>query len=134
MEEIDKYIENLKRENEIKDYLEKDIYPERLKFDYTFKYNPLPLDEIKIKDTSNKENINLRPSLENCLQKIDQVQKTLNKLNNENNECPVCLNEIKEGFIQPSCGHKICISCGINNALRNRTTGLSCCICRRSLI
>ena len=65
MEEIDKYIENLKRENEIKDYLEKDIYPERLKFDYTFKYNPLPLDEIKIKDTSNKENINLRRSLEN---------------------------------------------------------------------
>lgn len=134
MEEIDKYIEHLKRENEIKDYLEKNIYPERLKFNHLVKYNPLPLDEIKIKDISNKENINLRPSLENCLQKIDHVEKVLNKLNNENDECPVCLNEIKAGFIQPSCGHKICISCGLNNALMNRSTGLSCCLCRRSFL
>ena len=31
MEDIDNYIKKLKEEQEIKDYVEKDIYPERLR-------------------------------------------------------------------------------------------------------
>ena len=31
MEDIDRFIEKLKEEQEMKDYVEKDIYPERLK-------------------------------------------------------------------------------------------------------
>lgn len=37
MEDIDRFIEKLKEEQEMKDYVEKDIYPERFFSDISFR-------------------------------------------------------------------------------------------------
>ena len=47
MEDIDRFIEKLKEEQEIKDYVEKDIYPERLRTSKIKRYNPLPLKPLE---------------------------------------------------------------------------------------
>jgi len=133
MEDIDRFIEKLKEEQEIKDYLEKDIYPERLKSSKIKKYNPLPLKPLEY-DVIEKENIENNISLiDNCFTRLCNVEKQLKDLE-RCNECPICLKPLKNSFIQPGCGHKICISCGFENILKNKQTGNLCCLCRKSLI
>jgi len=133
MEDIDRFIEKLKEEQEIKDYVEKDIYPERLKSSKIKKYNPLPLKPLEY-DVIEKENIENNISLiDNCFTRLCNVEKQLKDLE-RCNECPICLKPLKNSFIQPGCGHKICISCGFENILKNKQTGNLCCLCRKSLI
>ena len=133
MEDIDRFIEKLKEEQEIKDYVEKDIYPERLKSSKIKKYNPLPLKPFEY-NIIEKENIENNTSLiDNCFTRLCNVEKQLKELE-RCNECPICLKPLKNSFIQPGCGHKICISCGFENILKNKQTGNLCCLCRKSLI
>jgi hypothetical protein len=133
MEDIDRFIQNLKEEQEIKDYVEKDIYPERLRTSKIKKYNPLPLKPLEY-DIIEKENIENNTSLiDNCFTRLCNVEKQLKDLE-RCNVCPICLKLLKNNFIQPSCGHKICISCGFENILKNKQTGNLCCLCRKSLI
>lgn len=133
MEDIDNYIKRLKEEQEIKDYVEKDIYPERLKSSKIKKYNPLPLKPLEY-NIIEKENIENNTSLiDNCFTRLCNVEKQLKELE-RCNECPICLKPLKNSFIQPGCGHKICISCGFENILKNKQTGNLCCLCRKSLI
>jgi hypothetical protein len=132
MENIDNYIKKLKEEQEIKDYVEKDIYPERLKSSKIKKYNPLPLKPLEY-GIIEKENIGNNTLLNDCFTRLCNVEKQLKDLE-QCNECPICFKPLKNSFIQPSCGHKICISCGFESILKNKQTGDLCCLCRKSLI
>ena len=67
MEDIDNYIKKLKEEQQIKDYVEKDIYPERLRTSKIKKYNPLPLKPLEY-DIIEKENIENNNVINICLQ------------------------------------------------------------------
>jgi hypothetical protein len=132
MENIDNYIKKLKEEQEIKDYVEKDIYPERLRTSKIKKYNPLPLKPLEY-NIIEKENIENKNVIDICFTRLCNVEKQLKELE-RCNECPICFKPLKNSFIQPSCGHKICISCGFENILKNKQTGDLCCLCRKSLI
>ena len=132
MENIDNYIKRLKEEQEIKDYVEKDIYPERLRTSKIKKYNPLPLKPLEY-DIIEKENIENNNVIDICFTRLCNVEKQIKELQ-QCNDCPICFKSLKSNFIQPSCGHKICISCGFENILKNKQTGDLCCLCRKSLI
>ena len=132
MEDIDNYIKKLKEEQEIKDYVEKDIYPERLKSSKIKRYNPLPLKPLEY-DIIEKENIENNNVIDICFTRLCNVEKQIKELQ-QCNDCPICFKSLKNNFIQPSCGHKICISCGFENILKNKQTGDLCCLCRKSLI
>jgi hypothetical protein len=106
MEDIDRFIEKLKEEQEMKDYVEKDIYPERLKSSKIKKYNLLPLKPLEY-NIIEKENIENNTSLiDNCFTRLCNVEKQLKDLE-RCNECPICLKPLKNSFIQPGCGHNI---------------------------
>ena len=132
MEDIDRFIEKLKEEQEIKDYVEKNIYPERLRTSKIKKYNPLPLKPLEY-DIIEKENIENNNVINICFTRLCNVEKQIKELQ-QCNECPICLKPLKNSFIQPGCGHNICISCGFENILKNKQTGNLCCLCRKSLI
>ena len=132
MEDIDRFIQKLKEEQEIKDYVEKNIYPERLRTSKIKKYNPLPLKPLEY-DIIEKENIENNNVINICFTRLCNVEKQIKELQ-QCNECPICLKPLKNSFIQPGCGHNICISCGFENILKNKQTGNLCCLCRKSLI
>jgi hypothetical protein len=79
MEDIDRFIQKLKEEQEIKDYVEKDIYPERLKSLKIKKYNPLPLKPLEY-DIIEKENIENNNVIDICFTRLCNVEKQLKDL------------------------------------------------------
>tara|TARA_E500000178_G_C16716057_1_gene615020 strand:+ start:255 stop:659 length:405 start_codon:yes stop_codon:yes gene_type:complete len=132
-EEIDQLINKLKSEEEIYNYVNKNIYPERLKFSHKVKYIP------PIKETMFPE-IALEDISHYCLgikQKINIIDNTIQlvKEHFHNNNCPICFNKIGDkNYIVPDCGHKVCIKCFVCNLHTNKTTGNLCSICREIIV
>jgi hypothetical protein len=136
-EEVDKFILRCKEEQEMKDYLERNIYPERLKNKYIYKHIP-PIYEISIPDIQYEENDNhsYYSNIKNKLNIIDNLIYSLNNvIDNSHEICPICICDINNtNIIIPSCGHKTCIGCFVSNLTHNKHTGNLCSICRTSIV
>jgi len=49
-------------------------------------------------------------------------------------DCPICFTKLEStNYVNPECGHKLCMPCFIENAKKNKQTGNQCCLCRRTM-
>ena len=146
MEEIDTYIQKLKEEEEIRDFIVNGVYPERLSQKHRQIYMPkleeYPLQEINYNKYDIKEHL---PTLAHNLHNVElELKNAIDKENNadsreinENNvdSCPICIESIGErNYIVPSCGHKVCVNCFVKNITMNRGTGCLCSLCRAQIV
>lgn len=135
-EEVDELLKSIREKDEIKNYVERNIYPERLKSYTQIKIIP-PLNEIYFKEVE-LEDIN--PYFTYIKNKLDQIDNLIDfhKENIQNNQkecCPICINEINDtNIIIPSCGHKTCVQCFVHNLANNKYTGNLCSVCRSTII
>ena len=137
MEEIDLFIKKCKEEQEMNDYIHKNIYPESLKSKKIHHYKPPRLDDNTIIDYIHNKNTVPNDPLKTGQKILDKVRKLeeLLKENVDNREtCPVCLEPMNNNFISPSCGHTICIGCFTANIRQNSANCELCCLCRRNIV
>lgn len=135
-EEIDKLILRCKEEQEMKDFLERNIYPERLKSKYVYKDIP-PIRETPLPDIkSYEESAPYYLYIKNKLNNIENLIYSLkNQIKPTTETCPICICEINNtNIIIPSCGHKTCIGCFVSNLSQNKHTGHLCSICRTTIV
>ena len=92
-----------------------------------------------LKDTSSDyiptQNIKITETIQigKMLDKIRVLEKTLKEnVHNNNNDCPICLENMGNNYVSPSCGHHICISCFTANIRQNTANCEMCCLCRRN--
>jgi hypothetical protein len=91
-------------------------------------YRPLELSPIK-------KHLTLQPvpkiDITNCIAKCRELESTLRMAIVEV-ECPVCYEVLGDkGYVIPTCGHKTCIGCFVNNITHNKHTGDCCVLCRK---
>jgi hypothetical protein len=147
MEDIDLFIKRLQEEQEIKDFLEKNIYPKSLKKHLAnpYRIEKFPeLEPTKVLDfeVENIENIdiNIKNTFDKLNQFENQIKEMIQRENEEKNEhrensCPICLEEFKPtSYFMPPCGHKICLHCFTRNMIKNQSTGGDCCLCREKIL
>jgi len=138
MEEIDIYIEQCREEEELKDYIHKNIYPERFKITTTrSNYNPVILNDISYEYIPIEHNVTKNEILEinkNLLVKIKALEQTIKSAMKRENDCPVCLENMDNSYVSPSCGHHICIKCFTSNIRQNNPNCELCCLCRTNIV
>ena len=155
MEDIDKSIAEFKIQNQIDDYLYKNIYPDfslkrkdnknntyycskKKTNDYTdliYDTN-IQLEKINRQDYINFENISKKlENIENEIIDINNIQRE-NIINENNNTiCPICIEPIgNKSYLMMKCNHSICGSCCYHNFTKNNHTGLLCPMCRTHLL
>ena len=147
MEDIDLFIKRLQEEQEIKDFLEKNIYPKSLKKNLAnpYRIEKFPeLEPTKVLDfeVDNIENIDI--NIKNTFDKLNQFENQIKEMIQRENEekkehqencCPICLEQFKPtSYFMPDCGHKICLHCFTRNMIKNQSTGGFCCLCREKII
>ena len=139
MEDIDELINSLKAEQEIKDYIDNGIYPDRFRTNHSIIHMP-KLQEIK---TIDPDTSYVTPAFDFRVinDKIDKIELQLkNVVESEiveyrDNDCPICMNDMGvNNYIVPVCGHKVCMSCFIKNIRQNKQQGHLCCLCRKNTI
>lgn len=135
---MDQIINKMRTEYEVHNYLKYNEKPHFLQkkttYDSTFyKYYSQPIETTLVSFDILPSNIsNLKETIQKC-QKIQNI--LLNTHANHTDECPVCYTEFgTTNFILPKCGHKVCISCFTNNAIRNRDGANVCCLCRNPIL
>jgi hypothetical protein len=136
MDDIDKYIAELKAQQEIKDYVEHNIYPERLlSKPVRVVYKPDSLRELNLMDYSNENISDHIRELKTCIEKCKNVENSIEKIETQQKEsCPKCLEVIKSiDYFVPMCGHKICRCCAMSNLFNNKHTGTLCSLCREKI-
>ena len=146
MEEIDIYIQKLKEEEEIRDFIVNGVYPKRLSQKnrkiYMPKLEEYPLQEINYNKYDIQEHLttlahnlhNVERELKNA---IDKENNADNGVINENNvdSCPICIESIGErNYIVPLCGHRVCVNCFVKNMTMNRGSGCLCSLCRAQIV
>tara|TARA_B100001287_G_scaffold252169_1_gene233915 strand:+ start:1303 stop:1731 length:429 start_codon:yes stop_codon:yes gene_type:complete len=136
MEEIDLFIKKWKEEQEMSDYIHKNIYPESLKPKKIHNYKPLPLDELKInndylEDIQPKYEFKLEHTI---LDKLRNLENVLKENIDNRQTCPVCFESLNNNFVSPSCGHSICIRCFTTNIRQNNVNCELCCLCRKNIV
>jgi hypothetical protein len=146
MEEIDIYIQKLKEEEEIRDFIVNGVYPKRLSQKnrqiYMPKLEEYPLQEINYNKYDIQEHLT---TLAHNLHNVEQeLKNAINKENDpdsreiiENNleSCPICIESIGErNYIVPSCGHRVCVNCFVKNMTMNRGSGCLCSLCRAQIV
>jgi hypothetical protein len=146
MEEIDIYIQKLKEEEEIRDFIVNGVYPKRLSQRHRQIYMPkleeYPLQEINYNKYDIQEHLttlahnlhNVERELKNA---IDKENNADNGVINENNvdSCPICIETIGErNYIVPLCGHRVCVNCFVKNMNMNRGSGCLCSLCRAQIV
>jgi hypothetical protein len=155
MEEIDIYIQKLKEEEEVRDFIVNGVYPKRLSHKqrqiYIPKLEEYPLQEINYNKYDIQAHLNtlahnlhnVERELKNAIDKenndkdTDKEMDTYSREINENNveSCPICIESIGErNYIVPSCGHKVCVNCFVKNMTMNRGTGCLCSLCRAQIL
>jgi uncharacterized protein YjfI (DUF2170 family) len=121
MEDIDAYINKLKGEQEMKDYIDKGIYPESLISEYTSIF-----DFQMIQDGLTTVENEIRNVMEREIVEI---------VENKENECPICMNDMGvNNYLVPACGHTVCMNCFIKNIRQNKHQGHLCCLCRMNIV
>jgi len=139
MEDIDLFIKRLQEEQEIKDFLEKNIYPKSLKKHLAnpYRIEKFPeLEPTKVLDfeVENIENIDINIKNDKLNIVENQIKEMIQR-ENKDNCCPICLDQFKPtSYFMPNCGHKICLHCFTNNMIKNKSTGGYCCLCREKMI
>ena len=146
MEEIDIYIQKLKEEEEIRDFIVNGVYPKRLSQRHRQIYMPkleeYPLQEINYNKYDIQEHLttlahnlhNVERELKNA---IDKENNADNGVINESNvdSCPICIETIGErNYIVPLCGHRVCVNCFVKNMNMNRGSGCLCSLCRAQIV
>jgi len=135
MDEIDKYIADFKRQNELEDYIKRDIYPPSIKqiqLTNTTFYKKMKREQKQANNTSILNNYHhescesfiseITTKLSDCLQQLSQIHI---------DECPICIEPLGDvDYFMPICGHKICRSCALENLHKNNVSGHLCGICR----
>lgn len=147
MEDIDLFIKRLQEEQEVKDFLEKNIYPKSLSKCLANPYRMEKFPELEPSkglefEVKNIENIN--NNIKNTFDKLNMVEKQIKEMiqrenevkkENQDNCCPICLEYFKPtSYYMPDCGHKICLHCFTSNMIKNKTTGGYCCLCREKIV
>ena len=136
MEDIDAYINKLKGEQEMKDYINNNIYPESLKSEFTVIHMPklqeTKIDDVEILcDTSIFDFQMIQEGLDNIENEIRNVMERENK----ENECPICMDDMGvNNYLVPACGHTVCMNCFIKNIRQNKHQGHLCCLCRMNIV
>ena len=136
LEEVDKLILRCKEEQEMKDFLEKNIYPTRTRDKYIYKDVP-PIRESPLPDIPIQNETPFYSHIQNKLNNIDNLIYSLKtKMNHSPPEsCPICICDINDtNIIIPSCGHKTCIHCFVSNLTHNKHTGHLCSVCRTTIV
>lgn len=147
MNDVDSYLTHLREKQEIDDFVNKGIYPERLISKHTSIYLP-KMEENEM----NNKLLDITPFDSSLYENMEQINETLNRverelkttlerenteLNNTNKEeeCPICMDYMGErNYIVPVCGHKVCMKCFVTNITSNRESGCLCSLCRAKLI
>ena len=133
-EEVDQLLNKLKNEEEIHNYVNKNIYPERLKFSHKVKYIP-PIKETVFPDITLEDASQYCLGIKNKLNAIDDVIQSVKEHSEHDNVCPICLIDFNDkNYIVPNCGHKVCIKCFVCNLHTNKTTGNLCSMCREIIV
>ena len=139
MVDIDELINSLKAEQEIKDYIDNGIYPDRFRTNHSIIHMP-KLQEIK---TIDPDTSYVTPAFDFRVinDKIDKIELQIkNVVESEiveyrDNDCPICMNDMGvNNYLVPVCGHKVCMNCFINNIRQNKQQGHLCCLCRKNTI
>ena len=148
MEEIDKTIAEFKLQNQIDDFLHKNIYPDftskrkDVKYCYPKKKTydctsiiyskDVPLEKLTKCDYINFSSISRK--IENLENEINNIQNE-NIINDSAKICPICIEPIgNKSYLTMKCNHFICASCCYNNFTKNEHTGLLCPMCRTRVI
>jgi hypothetical protein len=147
MEEIDIYIQKLKEEEEVKDFIVNGVYPKRLSQKHRQIYMPkleeYPLQEINYNKYDIQEHLttlahnlhNVERELKNAIDKENNDTDRREIIENNVESCPICIESIGErNYIVPSCGHKVCVNCFVKNITMNRGTGCLCSLCRAQIV
>lgn len=147
MEEIDIYIQKLKEEEEVRDFIVNGVYPKRLSQKHRQIYMP-KLEEYPLQEI-NYNKYDIQEHLTTLAHNLHNVERELkNAINKENNDtdrreiiennvesCPICIESIGErNYIVPSCGHKVCVNCFMKNMTMNRGSGCLCSLCRAQIV
>jgi len=139
MENIDDFINKMKAEQEIKDYIDNGIYPDRFRTNHSIIHMP-KLQEIKTIDVDTSF---VSPTFDFRVinDKINKIELQIkNVVESEiveykDNECPICMNDMGvNNYLVPVCGHKVCMNCFIKNIRQNKQQGHLCCLCRKDMI
>ena len=132
-EEVDNLILRYKEEQEMKDFLERNIYPERLKTKHIYKDVP-PIPESSIVDIiPHEETTSHYLDIKNKLNNLENLIYSLK--DQMSDTCPICICEINNTNIMiPSCVHKTCIRCFVSNLCQNFHTGNLCSVCRATIV
>ena len=147
MDDIDSYLTQLREKQEVDEFVNNGLYPERLISKHTSIYLPKmeenemnnKLLEITPFDSSLYENME---QITESLNRVERELKTalereITELNNTNkeDECPICMDYMGErNYIVPSCGHKLCMKCFIMNITKNVKSGCLCSLCREKIV
>ena len=134
-EDVDKLILHHKEEQELHAFLERHIYPDRLRNKYVYKHVPSicesPLPDIQSIST---------PCYSHIQNKLNNIDNLIYSLKTQMNHfppesCPICICDINDtNIIIPSCGHKTCIGCFVSNLTHNKHTGHLCSVCRTTIV
>lgn len=139
MEDIDELINNLKAEQEIKDFIDNGIYPDRFRTNHSIIHMP-KLQEIK---TIDPDTSYVTPAFDFRVinDKIDKIELQIKNVVDskiveyKDNDCPICMNDMGvNNYLVPVCGHKVCMNCFIKNIRQNKQQGHLCCLCRKNTI
>jgi hypothetical protein len=151
MEEIDIYIQKLKEEEEVRDFIVNGVYPKRLSQKnrqiYMPKLEEYPLQEINYNKYDIQEHLttlahnlhNVERELKNAIDKenndTDKEKDSREITENNTESCPICIESIGErNYIVPSCGHRVCVDCFVKNITMNRGSGCLCSLCRAQIV
>jgi hypothetical protein len=146
MNDVDSYLTQLREEQEVDEFVNKGLYPERLISKHTSIYLP-KMEENEM----NNKLLDITPFDSSLYENMEQINETLNRverelkttlerenteLNNTNKEeCPICMDSMGErNYIVPSCGHKLCMKCFIMNITKNVKSGCLCSLCRAKIV
>lgn len=134
-EEVDELLVSIREKQEVDDYLERNIYPERLRVNKNIKYMP-PINQKDIPEVTCED---ITPYINYVMNKLNSVDNLIcslkTSMHNSCESCPICMSDINDtNIVVPSCGHKTCIRCFTSNLIQNKHTGNLCSICRCAII
>ena len=142
MLEIDKSIEEYIKKQELDDYIQSGVYPERLKINNIkpYKYShiisnlPYNIEANSLDEFAVTPNIKISTHTE-LVEKIDTLEKLIqDEVEKMNEECPICMEKLGDSFVSPKCGHTVCIDCFAMTVRQNHTSCNKCCLCRDTII
>lgn len=144
MEDIDLYLNKLKEKQEIDDFINNGVYPERLSYKNNKRNLHFPKMEEGFDDSKLHPIMPIESSfienLQDMTTKLNHIEREI-KINIENennvgdNDCPICMDCMGDrNYIVPVCGHKICVNCFVTNISTNRKNGCLCSLCREKIV